>query len=178
MRYTVAGGAQKQWSDRFNSNLRYVLPLMLILAGTLYFGLHQNNNNHKVQKPLTLGIYTIKTPDKTSPDSKPSDSNNNDSSSSTGGSILTPQSTIPSSSIAMASPASASSITGIAPGGSGSGGSIQSGGTTTVTSTTTSCIDSLTKTTLVCAFPYQTCTIPLTGVTGVKTVDGTCITIN
>ena len=170
MKYTIERGTERPLSDKISDNLRYLFPLVLILIGALYFGLHQNGNNHKVQKPLTLGIYTVNTTDDNSGNSNPSSSGNNSEANSEG-TQLTPQTTIPSSQIAPSSPGSAVNVTGLAPGGSGSGDA--------VTNTTVSCVDKLTNTTLVCVFPYAACTPPLAPtLQGVKTVDGTCIIVN
>lgn len=66
MRYTVASGVQNQMSDKFSDSMRYILPLIAVFLAAIYLGLNQGNNLHKVQKPVTLGIYTIKSPDNSS----------------------------------------------------------------------------------------------------------------
>lgn len=63
MKYTIQHGVERQFSERVNSNLHFILPLLVILAGVTFFLTNAQNGDHKPTKPLTLGIYTINSPD-------------------------------------------------------------------------------------------------------------------
>jgi hypothetical protein len=190
MKYTIQRGVNHPFSERFSSNSRYLLPLLVILVGLLFFVINPYHTTKK-PSPLTLGIYTVK-----SSTSNPGGSNNNDS---TGGNsdlsgsgqnanvnpqlgVVTPLSG--GSAPAGTSPNPSAAIGGMGGGlpdtGTGSTGGSGTGGTggTTPSPTTVSCVNQLTQTATLCVFPYQTCTIPLSPVIGYKTVDGTCIVIN
>jgi hypothetical protein len=61
MRYTIRAGVNHPFSERAGDNSRFILPLLVILAGVLFFV----QNPYHIRKnvsPLTLGIYTVKTP--------------------------------------------------------------------------------------------------------------------
>jgi hypothetical protein len=168
MRYTIQKGVERQFSERVKTNSRFILPLLVILAGVLFFSLNPYHSNKSPSKPLTLGIYTVKTP-----------GGGSDLSGGTGGSNLNPQ-------LAAASPiftAPAPNTSGTTGGGSGLpvGGSGGGGSTIQPTSPPTStgsvvCTDLLTLS-QVCTI----CTPALLLQPGQKALlytDGTCTAIN
>lgn len=59
MKYTIQGGVERPFLARFRS-ARFVLPLLVILAGLSAFAFGPARTKHPV--PLTLGIYTVQTP--------------------------------------------------------------------------------------------------------------------
>jgi hypothetical protein len=182
VKYTIQQGVERAFSERFKGNLQILIPLLVVLAGVTTWALMPHGSH---QKPKTLGIYTIKTSDQASSTSNnPNDKNNNGASAGGTSSASAPGTISPirgrSASLGATSStlgAAVSPVTGTTTGGLGGGlggGGTGGGGTPT----TTQCINKLTGTQEVCLFPYQTCTVPLAGLTGAKTIDGTCIVIN
>src|SRR5665213_585659 len=85
MRYTIRAGVEHPYSALASDSSRFILPLIVILAGVLYFGLH-SYQLHKPASPLTLGIYTVKTPDNSGSSLSGSNSSGNSSDPSLSGS--------------------------------------------------------------------------------------------
>ena len=81
MRYTIRDGAERPFSGRAKENLRYLLPLLVILVGVLFFALSPNDNKNN-QKPYTLGVYTVKSPNTPAGNNNSNNSSGNDGSSS------------------------------------------------------------------------------------------------
>lgn len=183
MKYTIRDGVERPFSARVNNGYKFLLPLLVILAGVLFFMLGPDRSPNKA-KPLTLGIYTVKTPDQNggnSSNNKSSDSNGPGGSVASGTLAISSQPSLsPASSISLGSSSTSSTIapavSPVVTGGMGGGG----GDATppTPSPTTISCVNQLTQTATVCFFPYQACTAPLAGLTGVKAIDGTCIVLN
>lgn len=180
MKYTIQHGVERQFSERVNSNLHFILPLLVILAGVTFFLMNAQNSDRKPTKPLTLGIYTINSPDENKKDNPGGNDTNSDGDNGT----TNPPAPITVSELdTLAAAGNPNSASSALPVGGRGGGDIQGETVTTpavapVVSTTVSCVEQLTQTTLVCVFPYQYCTIPLAPTLGVKTIDGTCVIIN
>jgi hypothetical protein len=185
MKYTIQNGVERRFSERVNYNSHFIIPLLVILAGVAFYLLNPYHSSRPPSKPLTLGIYTVKTPDNT----VANNSGNPNSSSSSGtpdlngatqSGALNPQAEIASP--VYAAPSEASSVISLG----GRGGDVPAADVApppapapaSITPSVTSCVDKLTSTTMVCYFPYQACVVPLGDLTGVKTVDGSCIIIN
>ncbi len=116
MRYTLRSGVERRFSNRFGSNFRFGLPLVLALLILTWAVLHSNNSriNHK---PLTLGIYTIKSPN---------NSGSNNSKSGNSNTSKNNKDTTASGSIPGASPTGTNFQPAATIGGGGSGGSLSS----------------------------------------------------
>lgn len=181
MKYTIQHGVERQFSERVNRNLHYLLPLLVILAGVTFFLLNLQNSGRKAPDPLTLGIYTINSPD----ENKDTTNNGNPASDNGAGGTPLPNPITTSEANNLAAGNTGFVAAALPVGGRG-GGDIQGSSsptttteiTTTPVPTTVSCVEKLTQTTLICVFPYQYCTPLLQSTTGVKTIDGTCIVIN
>ena len=78
MKYTIQHGVERQFSERVNSNLHFILPLLVILAGVTFFLVNAQNSDRKPTKPLTLGIYTINSPDENKKDNPNGNTTNPD----------------------------------------------------------------------------------------------------
>jgi len=138
MKYTIQKGVERPFLGRISDNARFLLPLLVILAGVLLFLLYPNNSSKRPNKPLTLGIYTVKTSDqKTSSKPGSNTTGNNGGNSDLSGSGqspgINPQLGGFSPVTAVAPPTSSSSYTtGGIVGGMGGGGGTSS---TPITST-------------------------------------------
>lgn len=135
MKYTIRNGVSSPLSERAKQNFRYLLPLLVILAGVLFLTLNPGTNGTK-PKPLTLGIYTIKTPASPSNKGGGSTGSKSDNGGGGGSSATSPDlsGNMTASTVAPIAPASGlpggaaptSGGTAVLPGGMGGGG----GGTT------------------------------------------------
>jgi hypothetical protein len=182
MKYTIRSGVERPFLVHVKENFKYLIPLFVILAGVLSFLLIPHHGDGS--RSSALGIYTVKTPDKNSGDKKAGGSGTGNTTKPNGtpasGATLSTQSSLPAvggglgggtggASGSIGSPTPTPTPVPVTGGTGGGGGT----GTTTV-----SCVNQLTQTATLCVFPYQTCTMPLSGIIGYKTIDGTCIVIN
>lgn len=133
MKYTIRDGVEHPFSERASQSFRYILPLLVILTGVLVFALNQNHNSRQA-KPVTLGIYSIKSSSKTGGGTSSAGSDNK-----TGGSGAAPDS--PAAADTMASSMAGQSVAPVSLPGStstspvtgatgGMGGGLDGGGTT------------------------------------------------
>jgi hypothetical protein len=106
MKYTLRSGVEHQFLENLGDSLKIGLPLLAILLVTAY-GISHAGKEHKAQKPQTLGIYTIKTPNGTSGSTNPSGS-------SSAASSNAPQAASSSTPTLASSTGSSSSSTGLA----------------------------------------------------------------
>lgn len=86
MKYTIQNGVEHRFSDRVSFNTRFILPLLVILAGVLFFVLNPYHFSKVAPKPFTLGIYTVKTPNGSSSDNNKNSTNGDNGSSNLNGS--------------------------------------------------------------------------------------------
>lgn len=69
MRYSVQTGLQPNLADNFGEHARYVLGFLALLLLVIVMGLTGKNSFRGTHKPVTLGIYTIKTAQLSKPSS-------------------------------------------------------------------------------------------------------------
>jgi hypothetical protein len=182
MRYTMATGVERPLSSRFTDSYRFLLPLLLLLVLVIAVGL-RHSSIRQPAKPLTLGIYTIKSGHKSS--GQPGGQSNGQGASASVSAEPTLNNnfaaTAPASylqggsggGLASGNLQSAGGVTPPAPtGGMGGGG----GSTGPVSTGTIVCSDLLSAAQLCTA-----CTPPVTLVAGQKALlytDGSCVVIN
>jgi hypothetical protein len=132
MKYTIRNGVVRPFSEHISDNARFILPLLIILAGVLFFMLGPRHAQSP-QHPLTLGIYTVKTPNQNSGGSKTSSDTSGGPSSGSGAVALTGQSPVTPISLGTSSTTASSTpspaVSPVTTGGMGGGG----GGTPVVT---------------------------------------------
>lgn len=175
MKYTLQSGVDRPISQKFTDNLRFVLPLLFIFLLVVALGITQRGRGGNSRKPLTLGIYTVKTPDP----------NQNGGSSNGGGNTNSPSS---SSSAASLNTSSLSPVASGAVAPSDSSALTASTVPTTTTPPQTStppapltfpCFDLSTGLNVTCT--YQACTPPVALIGSQKaylTVTDTCAIVN
>lgn len=189
MKYTVQGGLQQSPLPRLVSRYKYLIPLLLLLIFVGYAGLTTSGPGRGPSKPLTLGIYTIKSSNDTGQAGAAGVNKPHTSSPSGTGSGSTPP-----AATAISTPAPAYSATGTPlQGGMGGGDTLGgtgitvptggdtggSGGSTGSPPPTFSCLDAITNAVVTCT--YQACTPPVSLLGGQKaylTTTGTCVIIN
>lgn len=188
MKYTMQSGLQRPFLPRIISNYKYLIPLLMLLVFVGYAGLMPSGPTNHPGKPLTLGIYTIKSSSASGPSSTAGANKPNSSAPSNPGSSAPPETA------AISTPAPAYSALGTAlQGGMGGGGDTLGGITITVPSggtggsgsgtpsppPTFSCLDAISNAVVTCT--YQTCTPPVSLLGGQKaylTTTGSCVIIN
>lgn len=183
MRYTLQNGVDHQYSEKFTDNLRYVLPLLVILAVVAYYGFTHVGSPKRAQNPLTLGIYTIKTPDSGSGSGDSAGTNTN-----ANGAPSTDNSPLSSPAVSAASQSSSPSNLDLSAATSGlqgtiggrGGGTLPSGGSVQpgAGDVQTSPIPTPSTTPVL---PYVYCVPAIDIQTGGKRVlaaDGSCVTVN
>lgn len=191
MRYTMQSGVERPLLARIIDKYKLLVPLLLLLFFVGYVGLSGSSPGQKPAKPLTLGIYTIKSNGK-SPNPS-ADKNNKSSNQPANAPIITASGE--SYSMTTAAPVYAAPAANLQ-GGMGGGGSIGSipigggsgggtgGGSTGGTgggtgSTTFPCVDITSGLTVTCT--YQACAPPLTLTGSHKayvSTTGTCVVVN
>ncbi|MDB5160751.1 MAG: hypothetical protein JWO96_131 [Candidatus Saccharibacteria bacterium] len=190
MKYTLRSGVEHPFSEKFTDNRRFILPLLGLLVLIIFLGLLHAGKFRSGPRPLTLGIYTVKTPGSSSSDSG-TGSTNNQGNPGGGSSMAT---SFPSDGTA-ANPQAAtvlanatgssttpSSGTPVATGGMGGGSLpvVQGGGTPMVPPPIVS-TPPPPPPPPAAVLPYVLCSPALDLQTGGKRVlaaDGTCITVN
>ena len=186
MRYTIQHGVEHQFSEHVNDNVRFILPLLVILAGVTFFLLNPYHFHKSPAKPFTLGIYTVKTPDNNSK----STSNDNNGSKNTGSSTnlsgsgqiatVNPQTTVSGMSAPAGTSSLGSSTSTLPTGGMGGGGSTPTPSVTPPAVTTPVATVVCTNTSAV-PIVCTACTVPITLMAGQKALlssDGTCTAID
>jgi len=78
MRYTFKSGVERRFSEKLKTSFRFILPLLAIFVLVVLLGISSNSPTPK-KKPLTLGIYTIKSDDGGSASGNNSNSGNSSS---------------------------------------------------------------------------------------------------
>ena len=181
MKYTLQSGVEHPLLPKFTDNLRFKLPLVAILLLMVIFGLSHHGGNQRSPKPLTLGIYTVKTPDSTNSSPNGSTGGSGSGSASGGSTVLTGPTyqsligppTSSSSTPSVTTPAVSSPVT---TGGGGSGGT--GGGSGGVSSPVGTVVcTGISSLPITCAL----CTNPVSLTTGQKAIlnsDGTCTVID
>lgn len=186
MKYTIQQGVERAFSERIKGNLQILIPLLVVLAGVTAWALMPHGNH---QKPQTLGIYTVKTPDQASATSNNSkDKNNKDAAAGGTSSAATPGTISPiagrSASLGArsgglggaVSPVTGTTTGGLG-GGLGGGGGTGGGGVSTPPAPTATCVNTGGITPLTCT----ACTPPLLVPVGQKVLlynNGTCVLAN
>lgn len=181
MRYTMQTGVQRPVLSRITGRYKYLIPLLLLLVFVGYAGLAPSGPGRRPGKPLTLGIYTIKSSDNRGPAAaNPSKDNHKPSGSTANSATMSPASP------AITTPAPAYSATGTAlqggmGGGTSDGGDITlpGGGGSPSPPSTFPCTDISSGVTVTCT--YQTCAPPISLLGSQKaylTTTGTCVIVN